>query len=178
MASDQEIADKQSPRGRLILGAVIFVTGQLAPLAIPFVASSSLAATWKTALSGVLLLGVPEIAILLAIVVLGREGFNALKSRLFGSAKSILFPDRVSIRRYYAGLVLFSIPILFGWLSPYFYESLPALMHHRITIAFTGDMTLLAGIFLMGGQFWEKLRAFVVYDQETSVSSAPVEAAP
>jgi hypothetical protein len=169
-------AESKVSRNRLIGGAAIFVTGQLAPLAIPVVASSSLPATWKTALSGLLLLGVPEIAILLAIVVLGRAGFDALKSRLFGSLKDTLFPDTVSRRRYHAGLILFLIPVLFGWLSPYLYESIPQLMRHRLTVAIIGDVLLIAGVCLMGGQFWDKLRALVVYDAEVTLSPLAREA--
>jgi len=172
MPKDPLRSDTRVSRNRLIAGAVIFVAGQLAPLAIPVVASSSLPATWKTALPGLLLLGVPEIAILLTIVVLGRAGFNALKSRLFGSLKDTLFPDTVSRRRYHAGLILFLIPILFGWLSPYVYASVPELMRHRLTVAIIGGVLLIAGVCLMGGQFWDKLRALVLYDAEVTLSPA------
>ncbi|MGI9455029.1 MAG: hypothetical protein ACR2NU_00620 [Aeoliella sp.] len=164
--------DKEVSRNRLIAGAVIFVMGQVAPLAIPLVVNSSLPATWKTALSGILLMGVPEIAILLAVVILGKAGFNALKSRLLGSLKSILLPSVVSRRRYYFGLVLFLIPILFGWVSPYLYVSVPELMRHRLAVALTGDVALIAGICLMGGQFCDKLRALIVYDAEVTFPSA------
>lgn len=171
-----ENVNDEASRGRLIAGAAIFVGGQLAPLTIPLVASSSLSATWKTALSGLLLLGIPEIAILLAIVVLGKAGFIALKSRLFGSLKATLFPENVSSRRYYFGLVLFLVPVLFGWMSPYVYQGVPDLMRHRLTTAILGDVLLIAGVCLMGGQFWDKLRALVIYDTEVSCSSASVEA--
>jgi hypothetical protein len=63
MAEDPVKADEVVPGNRLRAGAAIFVTGQLAPLAIPLVTNSSLPATWKWVLSGVLLLGVPELAI-------------------------------------------------------------------------------------------------------------------
>ncbi len=79
---------------------------------------------------GTAALGVPEIAIALTVVVLGKAGFNQLKSRLFGSLKETLLPDQVSRLRYHAGLFLLLIPILFGWLSPYLYESASDLMEH------------------------------------------------
>ncbi len=167
-----EKVDNEASRQRLIAGAVIFVTGQLAPLTIPLVASSSLPVTWKTGLSGLLMLGVPEIAILLSIVVLGKPGFDALKSRLFGSLKDKLFPDTVSRRRYYLGLALFLVPVLVGWLSPYLYETVPDLSQRRLTVAVLGDALLILGVCLMGGQFWDKLRALFVYDAQVSFSSA------
>ena len=171
-----ENVNDEASRGRLIAGAAIFVGGQLAPLTIPVVASSSLSATWKTALSGLLLLGIPEIAILLAIVVLGKAGFNRLRASLFGSLKKTLFPENVSRPRYYFGLALFLVPLLFGWLSPYLYQGVPDLVRHRLTTAISGDVLLIAGVCLMGGQFWDKLRALVIYDPESNRLSATAEA--
>lgn len=171
-----ESVDDEVSRGRLIAGAAVFIGGQLAPLTIPLVTSSSLPTTWKAALSGLLLFGVPEIAILLAIVVLGKSGFVELKSRLFGSLKATLFPEYVSRRRYYVGLVLFLFPVLCGWMSPYVYQGAPDLMRHRLATAILGDVLLIAGVCLMGGQFWDKLRSLVIYDTEGNGSSASVEA--
>ena len=166
-----ENADENASRRRVIVGAVIFVSGQMAPLTIPLVTSSSLPTTWKTALSGLLLLGIPEIAILLAIAVLGRAGFNRLRARIFGSLKDTLLPECVSRTRYYFGLALFLISLLFGWLSPYVYEGVPDLVRHRLATAILGDVLLIAGVCLMGGQFWDKLRALVIYDTDPSRGS-------
>ncbi len=175
MTGDEAKAKQGSSRNRLIAGAFIFVAGQLAPLAIPLVANSSLTATWKAALSGLLLLGIPEIAIFVSVVILGKAGFEALKSRLLGSLKGSLMPSSVSRRRYYAGLVVFLIPVLFGWLSPYFFESTPALARNRLGLAITGDAILIIGMCMMGGQFWDKLRALFVYEAHVTFSSASEE---
>jgi len=48
-------------RSRLTLGGVILVVGLLCPLSIPWVASSDLPTWWKAVLSGLLLLGIPEL---------------------------------------------------------------------------------------------------------------------
>jgi hypothetical protein len=67
------------PKGRLLLGGGVFVVGQLSPLFIPLVTSSSLSTGLKSALSGLLLLGIPELAIFVAIAILGKAGFAFLK---------------------------------------------------------------------------------------------------
>lgn len=164
MAEDPVKADEVVPGHRLRAGAAIFVTGQLAPLAIPLVTNSSLPATWKSVLSGVLLLGVPELAIVLTVVVLGKAGFNELKARIWKLVNRTVLPRDVSRGRYYAGLVVFLIPILIGWLLPYLYESAPSLLRYRLTVAIVGDVALIAGLCLLGGQFWDKIRALFVYD--------------
>ncbi len=159
------------PRNRLIAGAAIFLAGQAAPLAIPLVAISSLSTSFKAGLSGLLLFGVPEIAILFSVVVLGREGFHELKRQLFGFASSAIFPSKVSRRRYGLGLVMFSIPVIFGWISPYLFESLPNLLEYRLTVAIVCDVSLIAGLCLMGGAFWAKLRALFIYDAQVIFAS-------
>ena len=175
MSKDDVKTDGGVPRNRLIAGAAIFVTGQLAPLAIPLVVQSAMSTNWKTTLSGLLLLGVPEIAIVLTVVILGKPGFDALKSWLFGSMKDVLLPSKVSLRRYYFGLTLLLIPFFFGWASPYLFVTLPDLTRHQLTIGIIGDVTLIAGVCMMGGQFWDKLRALFAYDAEVTFSSAAGE---
>lgn len=170
MAEDPVKSDEGVPGSRLRTGAAIFVTGQLAPLAIPLVSNSSLPATWKSVLSGVLLLGVPELAIVLTVVVLGKPGFNELKARIWKRFRRTVVPSEVSRGRYYVGLVVFLIPVLIGWLSPYLYESAPSLLRYRLSVAIAGDVALITGLCLMGGQFWDKLRALFVYDSQKTCS--------
>ena len=116
---DTTTAAAPPPRGRLILGGAIFMVGLLCPLLIPLVAASNLPAGWKATLSGVLLLGIPELFMLTAAGVLGQSGFHYLKSRLFAFFGRHVRPQVVSRRRYRVGLVLFLPPILWGWLTPY-----------------------------------------------------------
>ena len=54
---------------RFRAGVAIFVLGFAAPLAIPLVVASALPTPWKTALSGALALGVPEIMMVVAAAV-------------------------------------------------------------------------------------------------------------
>ncbi len=107
----------ESPsKPRLILGGFIFISGFLLPLFIPIVTGSNLSTEWKAVLSGVLLLGLPEVFMLIAITILGKPGFIFLKSHLW---KFIRPADKVSAARYRIGLILFFSPILFAWLNPY-----------------------------------------------------------
>ena len=155
----------------MIAGAVIFFAGNSAPLAIPFVAASSLSEGWKTGLSGLMLFCIPELATLLAVVVLGKAGFNALKAQIFGWASRTLLPDKVSRTRHHIGLILFLIPFFIGWVSPYAFEVMPELTKHQLIVAISGDVTLIVGLCLMGGQAWDKLRALFVYDAQVAFPS-------
>jgi len=151
------------PKGRLIFGGGVFLAGQLAPLCIPLVASSGWSPAVKSAVSGFLLLGIPELAIFCAIGILGKAGFGYLKQRLFALLKRAAPADEVSPIRYRIGLVLFCLPLLTGWLAPYVSELIPHFGTYHVTIAIIGDGLLLLGLFLLGGDFWDKIRALFIH---------------
>ncbi|MFV9616662.1 MAG: hypothetical protein ACNYZG_11945, partial [Gammaproteobacteria bacterium] len=144
------IPDKNEspPKSRLILGGIIFISGFLSPLAIPLVTDSNLSIEWKTMLSAVLVLGVPEVFMLVAVAILGKQGFNYLKSHLW---QAIRPADKVSATRYRIGLVLFIIPILFGWLSPYLELWVTELEAYRVSLAIAGDIIFAISLFVLGG---------------------------
>ncbi len=107
--------------------------------------------------------GVPQLLTLLAIVFLGKSGFNYIKERMFGFLKRSALPSTVSRTRYRIGLVMFLLPLLFGWLAPYATQLIPGYEAHRFTVNLTGDLLLLFSLFVLGGDFWDKVRALFVY---------------
>lgn len=169
MNNDAEVI--KSAKGRLYAGGIIFITGFLSPLLVPLVAVSPLPAGWKTTISGLLLVGVPELAMFIAAAVMGKEGFVVLKqslSRFLG--KHFAPPATVSQTRYRVGLVLFSIPVLYGWLAPYISAYFLVFDEYRIEFAIIGDLLLLCSLFILGGEFWDKLRALFVHKAKITVS--------
>jgi hypothetical protein len=168
---NSDLTDTSLSKGRLYAGGAIFVTGFLSPLLVPLVTASSLPVGWKTALSGLLLVGVPELAMLVAAAVMGKAGFNYLKQWLFGFlGKHFAPPETVSPIRYRIGLVLFSIPLLFGWIAPYVSGHFSLLEEHRLLFAIMGDLLLLSSLVVLGGEFWDKLRSLFIRRAKVSLS--------
>jgi hypothetical protein len=155
--------DNLPPKGKLVAAGIIFISGFLSPLLIPIVTSSNLSVGWKTALSGLLALGIPELFMIIAAAVAGKEGFKYIKSKIFGFLKKHGPPDTVSKTRYRIGLVLFIIPILAGWLLPYFSHLIPSYEEKRILINIIGDIVLITSLLVLGGDFWDKLRSLFIY---------------
>ena len=149
---------------RFRLGIFFFVLSLISPVFIPLVNATALPLEGKTALSGLLVVGIPQLLTFLAIVFLGKSGFNYIKGKMFGSLKRYAFPSVVSRTRYRIGLVMFLLPLLFGWLAPYAPQLLPGYEAHRFAVNFTGDLLLLASLFVLGGDFWDKVRALFVYE--------------
>ena len=151
------------PKGKLVTAGIIFVAGFLSPLLIPIVTSSDLSTGWKATLSGLLALGIPELFMIIAAAVAGKEGFSYIKSKIFGFLKKHGPPDTVSKTRYRIGLVLFVIPIFAGWLLPYFTQLIPSYEQNKYLISVAGDVVLITSLFVLGGDFWDKLRSLFIY---------------
>lgn len=155
-------AEEIPSTGRLALAGAILISGFLCPLLVPLVVASDLTTEWKAALSGLLLLGIPELFMLAAVAVLGKSGFDYLKVRLLRVFKQYAAPKAVSPTRYRIGLVMFLLPVLLGWWVPYVAHLLPAYEENRIVIAAGGDVLLLTSLVVLGGDFWDKVRALFV----------------
>jgi hypothetical protein len=149
---------------RLKTGAIIMALGLLSPLLITFVIASDWPTSMKTVISGLLAFGIPELFMLLGIVVMGKPGYNLIREEISRCFKRYSPPDRVSRKRYYLGLVLFSIPLILGFLQPYlgyfipFFNNLPLWLYSIL------DMIFIIGIFVLGGDFWDKLSGLFRYD--------------
>lgn len=68
---------------------------------------------------------------------------------------------------------MFGVPILFGWLSGYNADYIPAFAQNPFPYALCGDLLLLASLFVLGGDFWDKLRVLFVHDAEVRFFQSP-----
>ena len=151
-------------RARFIVGSAVFGIAFLAPLLVPLVAATGLPSEWKAGISGLLLFGVPEIGMLVAVAIMGKDGYEALKGILQRSFKQLLPARSVGRWRHRIGVAMFVTPLAMGWLFPFAMGKLPALGEHRIALGIAGDTVLLASLFVLGGEFWEKLSALFLRD--------------
>ncbi len=154
----------QKSAAKLKLGTVILVVGFLSPLLIPLVVASNWSAATKGVVSGLLTFGIPELFILLAIVVMGKQGYQYIKGKAFNYLKRFAPPDEVSQARYRFGLVLFGIPVLAGILQPYLAYYIPFFKGNPLWFHIGLDVIFVIGLFVLGGDFWDKLRGLFRHD--------------
>jgi len=163
--TDNRITGLLNPSGwRFRLGLLFFVLGWLCPLLIPFVTSSNLSVETKTLLSGFFLLGAPEILSLVSIIILGKSGFNYIKKKTFAFLKRALPRGEVSRTRYRIGLLMLIPHVIFANLIYYSPDLIPGYADNRIATGLTADFLFIITLFVLGGEFWEKLRALLLYD--------------
>ena len=159
---------------RFRIGMALFVTGLFSPLLVHLVTASSLSTEWKTALSGLLLLGIPELLWVAAAAVAGKSGFDYIKSKAFGVVRRYVLADSVGPVRYRIGMAMFVMPLLFGWLAPYAEHLIDGIAFRSLGWSLGGDLLLLASLFVLGGEFWDKLRALFVYGEGTRLAGRPI----
>jgi hypothetical protein len=158
--------EKPAADWRLKLGATLFGLSILLPVAgVPLVTALGLSTTMTASVSGTLLVGA-EVLGVCAVAVMGKSGYAYIKNRVFGFLKQHGPPQKVSRGRYNIGLVIFCVPLLFGWLSPYISRWVPGLLSNPLPYAIGGDILILASLLVLGGNFWDKIRSLFIHDTE------------
>ena len=130
------------------------------------VLSSGLPEWWIAALTGLLAFGIPEIFMIVAVAILGKEGFAYLKNSIGKYLKPLAPPDEVSRGRYNVGLVLFSLPILAGFLQPYLNHEFHILGDVPVFFYMLSDLMIVSSLFVLGGDFWDKIRSLFIHNAE------------
>jgi len=158
--------EKPAADWRMKLGVAIFILSIAVPVpGVPVVTALDLSKAMTATISGVLLVAA-EVLGLLGVAIMGKPGYHYIKSKVLGFLKQYGPPQKVGRVRYTLGLVMFWLPILFGWLSIYFAAKIPAFMGDPLPYAIGGDLLLLTSLFVLGGSFWDKIRSLFVYDAE------------
>jgi len=142
--------------GALALAIIMPVFALLVPLLGLSVAQSAL-------IVGMLIGGGPEVMALIAVALLGKETFRYLLHSLKRFFRTKLLEKSASKGRYYFGLTI----NIASWIPLYLYGYLPAMMpggDMRIYILAAADLSFVASMFIMGGEFWEKVRQIFIWE--------------
>ena len=153
------------PTGRLWAGVSVFALGWILALTmVPFVTSSDFPTSVKATLTTLLVVVVPKVFLLAAIAILGKPGFAYLKSVAWKFFRRIAPPPQVGVWRYRIGLVMFFLPLFFSLFFQYFQPIFEGGAEARPTFERVGDIIQIVALFVLGGDFWDKLRALFVRD--------------
>ncbi len=163
--------EPQISKTKLLVGGSVIVVGFMSPLLIPLVASTGWSIGLKSALSGLLALGIPEVFMIIGVAILGKDGYQFLKEKLFSFLKQFAPPDFVSLTRYRIGLIMFCLPLLLGWAGPYLAQVVADLEDITLWGYILGDLIFIGSFMVLGGNFWDKLSGLFQYDPGTKSAS-------
>jgi NADH:ubiquinone oxidoreductase subunit 6 (subunit J) len=141
---------------------------------VPLVSALDLSSTIIATVSGGLLMGA-ELLGITAVAVMGKPGYVYIKSRVSGFLRQYGPAQHVSRGRYNTGLVMFFMPVLFAWISVYAADYIPGYVQNPLPYAIAGDLLLLTSLFVLGGDFWDKLRGLFVYSDRICPSNTVEE---
>lgn len=167
--NNNEATNPPVPGPHFYTGVTVLVIGFLLPLLIPFVAQLDVSTEIKTLISGILLIGGPEVFSVIAIAIMGKPGFIYIKAKVFAFLKRALPTGEVSRLRYNIGLFLLLPHVIFAYITFYAPHWIPAYDEYRISMNLTADFLLVITLFILGPEFWEKIRALFIYDAKASV---------
>ena len=153
---------------RYYVGLFLFVLAMILPiLGLVIVPLLELSHGFTTALIGVTLVGGPDIILVGAAALMGKENLEYLFSRLGGWFKRLVKWDQVSPRRYRTGVWLLWISVLAAfmifWLFPSTLIEAGQLGWGAYAIA-ASDFLFLISFFVLGAEFWSKLQALFQYE--------------
>ena len=159
------------PGWRFRLGVIFFILGLISPVGAGVVALTNLSIALKATLSGLFLAGIPDVCTLLAVAFLGKAGFAYVKNRLMAVFRRYSPPRHVGPVRYYIGLVMLILPGIYAWVLMYTsLDWVPGFPEYRISIALVLDFSFICSLFVLGGDFWDKLRALFVHKAKATFS--------
>jgi hypothetical protein len=148
---------------RFAIGVALIVLGYVALAFIPTVTNSNLAIGAKTVITGFIAI-LPLLSKIGAVAIMGKPGFNYLKQIITGYAGKLAPAQIVSPARYRLGLILFVISFFFGQLLDYLPGFLVDWSANEIGWSLVADVVLVVSLFILGGDFWDKLKALFTYD--------------
>ena len=146
---------------RFYIGAAIFAMGFLIWGLVPLASAAGWSGAKIASLTGGVFVA-NKVGMLVAIAVMGKPGFNHLKRLLFGLLRRVGPPARVSRNRYRVGIVLFALAIALSWVKPYAF-GLDAGGLYELVAHVPLTLLLLVSVFVLGGDFWDKLGALFRY---------------
>ena len=143
---------------RLKLGIALAVGGNALFFTSVWIAWMPWSAATKATLWGVLFFA-PETGTLLGAAIMGKENYAKFVAALLAFLGRIKPAGDVSELRHRIGLAMFLLPLVPTYIQAYQPEWLPDASSWRWGVKALADGLFIASLFVLGGDFWDKLRA-------------------
>ncbi|MDI3273676.1 transporter suffix domain-containing protein [Pseudomonas sp. MDT1-16] len=163
MNNTQGSVEPHSAGWRFKVGITIICLMLGSWLMVPAAAAAGVPGSKIAALTGVLFIS-NKVLLILVITIMGKSGFQQLKRSVFGYV-STLAPKadlEVGSARHRIGIVMFCLPLISSLLEPYVDSLWPGLRPNLWQLQALGDAMLIGSFFVLGGNFWEKVRALFI----------------
>lgn len=161
MNTQTEVSVGSTVGWRFKCGVALLILKVVLALFIPILAFSGLSAARVAAITGVIFI-TNKILLVVMIAVMGKPGFQELKQIIGRYLPNLKDDVPVGPVRHAVGLFMFCFPIVSGMLEPYVDSIWPGLRPNIWQFQLAEDFMLIASVFVLGGNFWGKVRALFI----------------
>jgi len=105
---------------------------------------------------------------IIGIAVMGKVSYYYIIEHLRIHYNKIIKPKPVGRTRYNIGLLMFTLPFIPSYVMAYAPHLLPELASWRTYFNIFFDLVFLSSLFVLGGDFWDKLRALFNYSAKAN----------
>jgi len=107
-----------------------------------------------------------------AVALMGKDNFDRIWAGAIRLLKTLKPAGGISRRRYTIGLyIMLVLPTLYAWIASYAPSWLPEDYVLRVWVNLGLDAITFASLFVLGGDFWDKVRALFLHDARAVFSS-------
>ena len=158
---------------RRIVGIALFGLSLALPLiALIVVPILGLPKEMNTVLFGLSVVGGPDVLLIAAVAVLGRDGVTALMSKFGAFGKRVFRWDSVTKTRYTVGLVVLVIAMVAPLIPLVFWESSVQTIDGGpgwgFYLGVASVFVFITAVLSMGAPLWARIEAIVTWDAEIS----------
>jgi hypothetical protein len=94
-----------------------------------------------------------------SVAILGKPSYLWIKSRFRHLFHKVVRPYHESKLRYNIGLVMFLLPVIPNYIMAYAPQIITDNFYLRLGINISIDVVFVGSLFVLGGDFWDKLKA-------------------
>ena len=167
-----EIKKPENPGLRFYLGLAIFIISAFMLPTGLFLQEYVHSHSMKSIIVAVFWISAPLMKIS-SIAIMGKPSYLWIKYKLRYFYYHIAKAHRVSKTRYNIGLVMFVIPFIPNYILAYAPNLFEEAYFFRSVIHAFFDLIFISSLFVLGGDFWDKLRALFSYTAKASFDEKP-----
>ena len=161
-----------SPGIRLYIGLVLFgLSFVMLPIGI-FLQQFLHVHFWRVFVLGIFWISAP-IMKLSCVAVLGKPSYLWIKYKFWHLFVKVTQPHEVTRTRYTIGLIMFCLPIIPNYVMSFAPQFIAEAYEVRLIINICIDALFVISLFVLGGDFWDKLRALFVYTAKVQFKPCP-----
>jgi len=157
-----DLKPPENPGLRFYLGLVVFITSfSMLPIGL-VLKGFMLTHFWKGFVLAAFWISAPIMKIT-SVAILGKSSYNWINYKMHYIYHHVAKPHQITQLRYNIGLVLFILPFLPNYMISFMPHLFAIDINTRYLIIIISDVTFIASLFVLGGDFWDKLRALFMY---------------